>query len=257
LYFIPGQRDAYLRCSDEALALGEGLGDEAQLTHPLSVRTNALCFAGDNASALETGRRGLALAAGAGDIVYRIHLNVNVGPVYASVGDHRRAVDLFASAVELLRGDLERDRLGRTLYPSVLARNELVASYADLGAFDPVRATSADALRIADALGHSASLIMARLEVAESLVRPGNFAQAIPRLEVDVQRFRDAGLLTWSTSAAALLGYSYAMTGRLREGLALIREAIDQLSQGRRTREAFFAALLCEAHLRDGEVAET
>jgi tetratricopeptide (TPR) repeat protein len=90
----------------------------------------------------------------------------------------------------------------------------------------------------------------------ENLVRRGDFHDAIPRLEVTIQALRDAGLLVWAVSASAMLGYAYAMTGRLREGITLLREAIEQAARGRRTHEARWTAHLCEALLRDSQVAE-
>jgi hypothetical protein len=52
------------------------------------------------------------------------------------VGDHPRLLTLFAKAVELLGDDLERERRGRVLYPTVLARDELATAHAELGQFD-------------------------------------------------------------------------------------------------------------------------
>jgi tetratricopeptide (TPR) repeat protein len=255
-YFVLGEREAYLSCMDEALALAERLGDKERLARVLAVRTNALWFAGHNARALEAGARAVTLADTVGHRIDQIHASVNLGLACATVGEHHRAVALFTRALDLLRDDLEGERLGRTLYPSVLARNELAASNAELGQFESAMRISEQALRIAEGLGHLSTLLMAGMESCEVLLRRGRFADAIPRLEVGLQAFGEAGLLTWSTSAKALLGYSYAMTGRLRDGVPLLREAVEQTAQGRRTREAFFAAYLCEAHLKDGQMAE-
>jgi tetratricopeptide (TPR) repeat protein len=87
-------------------------------------------------------------------------------------------------------------------------------------------------------------------------VRRAAFHEAIPRLEAAIQALRDGGLLVWAITAGALLGYSYAMTGRLREGISLLREALDQTTRGRRTHETRLIAYLCEAQLQAGQVGE-
>jgi class 3 adenylate cyclase/tetratricopeptide (TPR) repeat protein len=254
--FILDEREAFLRYMDEALALAERLGDEERLARVLAIRTNAFWFAGDNRRALESGRRAVALAEAVERPSHLVQACLNHGLVCQAVGDHRGAAVLFARAAELLRDGLERERLGRTMYPAVLARNELAASYAELGRFDSAMATNEEALRLAESLGHVTSRLTARLESCENLVRRGNFHDAIPRLEAVIKALQDTGGLVWAVSGSAMLGYSYAMAGRPREGIPLLREAIEQTALGRRTREAQWTAYLCEAQLRDGQVAE-
>ena len=230
--------------SDGALSLAERLGDEIQVARALALRTTALWFAGDNPRALESGHRAVTLAEAVGHRIYLISACLNLGLVCQTVGDYRRGLTLFAKAVDLLGDDLERERLGRGLYPAVLARNELAASHAELGQFDVAAGLHEEAVRLAEELGHSTTLLMARLESCESLVRRAAFHDAIPRLEVVLQAFRDAGLLVWAVSGSAVLGYSLAMTGRLSEGIALLRAAIEQTAGGRRTNEAHWIAHL-------------
>ena len=255
-YFLLGEREAYLACMDEALGLAERLGDEERLARVLGIRTLAFWFAADNARALESGTRAVALADAVGHRVHQIHASLNLGVTCATVGEHARAVALFAKTVALLRDGLERERLGRTLYPAVLARNEMAASYAELGQFESAAATTQEAFRLAEALDHAGTVLSTRLDSCGNLLCRGEFHEAIPRLEAVVAALRDAGLLVWSTSGAALLGYSYAMTGRPREGVGLLRHALDQTVTGRRASEARFMAHLSEAQLRDGNVAD-
>jgi class 3 adenylate cyclase/tetratricopeptide (TPR) repeat protein len=254
--FALGEHEAYLQNMDEALALAERLGDEEQLANVLGARTNALWFAGDNPRALESGHRAVTLAEAVGHRIYLVNACLNLGLVCQSVGDHRGALTLFAKAVERLRGDLERERLGRALYPAVMARNELATTHAHLGQFDVAVAIHEEAVRLAEGLGHSTTLLTARLESYETLVRRSAFHDAIPRVEAAIQALRDGGLLVWAITAAALLGYSYVMTGRLREGIPLLREALDQTARGRRTNETRLIADLCEAQLQAGQMGE-
>ncbi len=251
-----GEREAYLRCIEEAVALAERLGDEQRLATVLTAWANGLWFAGDNRRALERGRQAVALAEAIGDPVSRMHANLNLGMICSSGGDHQRAIVLLESAVELLGGDLERERLGRTLYPSVNARGELARSQAEVGRFDSAKATLDAALRIAEDLQHSTTLLVIRLDACHVLLIRGDFRDAIPEIEACLGAFRAAGFPAWSTGAAAMLGYAYAMTGRLEEGIALLRDAVAEVAQGRRTREAVFTTYLGEALLLARELGE-
>jgi tetratricopeptide (TPR) repeat protein len=170
--------------------------------------------------------------------------------------DYHRALTLQAKAVELLRGDLDHERLGRNLYPAVNARSELAVAHAELGQFDRALAVHEEALRLADGLGHTTTLLTARLESYQTLVRRAAFYDAIPRLEATIQALHDAGLLVWVMLGSANLGYSLVMTGRAPEGIALLRDVLEQTARGRRTYEARWMAYLCEAYLRAGQVAE-
>jgi class 3 adenylate cyclase/tetratricopeptide (TPR) repeat protein len=254
--FSLGEREAYLRCMEEALALAERLGDAEQLARVLAIRTNALWFAGDHPRALESGHRAVTLAEAVGPPSHQIQASLNLGMVCQTVGDYRRALTLLTKALELLGGDLERERLGRNQYPVVVAHNGLAAAHDELGQFDVASAIHEKALRLAEAIGHSTTLLNARLASCGTLVRRAAFHDAIPRLEVAIKALRDAGLQVWVVSGSAMLGYSLAMTGRLSEGIALLRAAIEQAARGRRTNEAYWMADLCEAQLRGGQVAE-
>jgi tetratricopeptide (TPR) repeat protein len=248
-HFALGEREGILRCMKEAMGLAERLGDQPRLATVVAAWANALWFAGDNQRALEAGSRAVALADAIEDPVAQISASLNLGMICGSVGDHHRAVGLFARAVELLGGDLQRERLGRTLYPSVNARGELARSQAELGDFHSALATIAEALRIAETLLHSSTLKVLRLDACHVLLCRGDFVDAMPQLETCLQDFRTAGFPAWSCAAAAMLGYAHVMTGRLGDGILLLREAVEEAARGRRTREAIFMSYLCEAQL--------
>jgi len=255
-HFALGERAGLLQRMEEAVALAERLGDERQLAINLGAWAISLWFAGDNRRALEPGRRAVALAEATGDVTAQIGTNIDLGTIWSSVGDHHAAAGLLTRAIGLLRGDLERERLGRTTYPSLHARGRLARSQAELGEFDAARATLDEGLGIAEALQHTMTLQVARLDACHVLLCRGHFHDAVPRLEGCLEAFRAASLVMWSSTAAAMLGYARAMTERPEDGIPLLREAIEQLARGRRTMEALFTTYLCEAHLLARQLAE-
>jgi class 3 adenylate cyclase/tetratricopeptide (TPR) repeat protein len=250
-----GDSGVYLACMDEALALAERLGDEERLARVEAIRVNALWAAGDQPAALESGRRAVARAEAIGHRVNLIHACLNLGMVCRTVGDHRRVLVLCAKTVALLGGDLGRERLGRNNYPVVTAQTELAIAHAELGQFDLAMAAHEETVRLAEGLGHTTTLLVARMQPAETLVRRGRFREAILGLEAGTQALRDAGVQTWMVGGAGPLGYALAMTGRVPEGIALLRDAVAQ-ARSRRTYETRWMAHLCEAHLLGGQLAE-
>ena len=88
---------------------------------------------------------------------------MNLGLVCRTVGDYHRVLALCAKAVELLGDDLGRERLGRNNYPVVIAQNELAAAHEEMGQFDLAMAAHEEAVRLAEGLGHTTTLLVARL----------------------------------------------------------------------------------------------
>jgi len=255
-HFALGERAGLLQRMEEAVALAERLGDERQLAINLGAWAIALWFAGDNRRALDPGCRAVALAEATGDALAQISTYADLGTIWSTIGDHHRAAGLLSHAMALARGDLGRERLGRTIYPSVHASNRLARSQAELGEFDSARATVDESLRVAEALQHTTTLLVARLDACHVLLCRGDFHDTVPQLEACLDAFRAAGLPVFSSAAAAMLGYARAMAQRPEDGIPLIREAIEQLAQGRRTMEALFTTYLCEAHLLARQVSE-
>ncbi len=254
--FALGKPEVYLSSMAEALALAERLGDQERLARVEGIRTNAFWAAGDNPAGLESGHRAVAIAEATGHRINLIHAALNLGMVYRTVGDYHRVLTLCAKVVEVLGSDLGRARLGRNNYPAVTARTELAVAHAELGEFDRAMAVHDESVRLAEELGHSITVLVARLPPCETLVRRGAFHEAMPRLEAATQALREAGLHMWAHAGVAAMGYSLAMTGRVAEGIALLRDALAQTARGRRTNEVRWMSYLSETHILGGQLAE-
>src|SRR4029434_3027432 len=98
---------------------------------------------------------------------------------YHALGDHRRALGLLRRNVESLAGDLIRERFGPSL-PAVLSRAWLTRCLAELGAFPEGIAHAEAAVRVAEAVDHSNSLIISYLGVGFLSLRQGDLSRAIP-----------------------------------------------------------------------------
>ena len=264
-YYALADREGYLRVMEDALGVAERLGEPAPLARVLGIRTNALWSAAEYTRARESGERALTLAEACGDAPLQVHANLNLGMVCHSVGEYERAAVLYTKTAALLCGDLERDRLGRFLYPSVFSRSELASVQSALGQFDLALATLQEAIGLADALGHPATVLRVRIEFGNVLSSRGDFDAAISALQAAREAAREPDVVAWAITSSGLLGYALAMAGRLAEGILLLREALRQAAGSRRSAEASFAVHLGHALLRQsspqaaqeaGELAE-
>src|SRR5207247_1023320 len=119
----------------------------------------------DHDSAVAAGQQALAVAETLGDVALRVMAQQFLGVAYYALGDHRRAIGLLRSNVESLAGDLIRESFGLVGHPAVNSRSWLVRCLAELGAFPEGVAHGEEAIRIAEAVDHPHSLILAYLGV--------------------------------------------------------------------------------------------
>jgi tetratricopeptide (TPR) repeat protein len=184
--------------------------------------TDALAFAQTARAIVET----------LGDFRLKIVANQYLAAARWNVGDYQAATDLFREVTELLKGDLSRERFGQALLPSVFARGYLTHALAERGEFDEAIAEAQEGLRIAEAVDHPYSVGQAYRALGYVHVVKGEFAQAVPLLERALAMSRDWSISLLSPSCMGFLGYTYARSGRLEEGLALLAQAMAAFEPG-------------------------
>jgi class 3 adenylate cyclase/tetratricopeptide (TPR) repeat protein len=241
-----------LACSEKMRSLAETLGDPHRLALAVDRMGNVLSQMGDNVRALEFAERGLALAETVGAVDLLVSTRMNLGLLYRVMGDYRRGATVLAQTVELLRGDLARERFGRPLYPAVTARLYLTTCLSALGEFRQAISTAEEGLRIAEALQQSGSLLVAHVSRCEPLLQQGRFHDAVSRLERAMALYTP-DLIAWYPMTAGALGFAYAMTGRLADALQLLEQAAERARRVDRRRETQWLAYLSEAYLRAGQ----
>jgi tetratricopeptide (TPR) repeat protein len=99
------------------------------------------------------------------------------------------------------------------------------------------------------------SLIAASLGACSVLLRRGTFQQAVQRLE-GLAPSRGASLAAWSPLLAGMLGYAYAMTGRVVDALPILEQAVDRAHHANRTIEVVLKTYLVETYLLAGRHAD-
>ena len=237
----------------EAKRLAEALGDERRLGRALAALAVWALSAGDPDQALELSHRALAIAIGHNDESLQASVGYRLGVIWQAKGDYRQAVEHLSRGVEALQEDRRYERTPSGTVVSIWARDRLAACLVELGDFAGAMARAEEAGRIAREIDHAPSQLCAYRSLGLVSLRRGDLIQAIPPLEHAVELCRGIPAPNYFDGSAARLGYAYALSGRLPEGVALIEEALaNPAAIGGVANHPLFLAYLGEAHLLAG-----
>jgi len=241
----------------EAEALAEALDDPRRLAQVSSFLSFDYCRRGLYDQAITAARRALALATACGEVILHAEAHIFLGRAYHHQGNDRQAIDCFKQTVAAHEGVRRHERSGAVLLPAVHSRAWLAACYAELGTFAEGRALGEEGLRIAEAVAHPASLMIASWGMGLLALRQGDLRRALPLLERAVGLCWEAdqpGNFPWM---AAALGAAYTLGGRVADAVALLTQALEQLmSMERMDFQAHCQLFLGEAHMLEGHLEE-
>jgi tetratricopeptide (TPR) repeat protein len=157
------------------------------------------------------------------DVPLQVAARFLLGTACFDFGEYRRAEDLLGEVVQALDGDLARERCGLFFFPAVISRAWLARALAERGAFAHGLVHAQDAVRIAEALGQAAGVSFALWQLGYLLGLKGDFPQAMPLLERGLAVAREVQVLVPSVHNAGVLGDVLVRSGRVAEGLDLLR----------------------------------
>jgi tetratricopeptide (TPR) repeat protein len=241
----------YLR---EAEGLAQALGDQHRLGWAAAYMTNYFGDTGDPRRAVEVGQRTLALAGTLGDTALQVVLHLFLGRAYRALGDYPQAIALLRQNLVFLEGARLHERFGLSGLPSVLSRGLLARCLAEVGAFTEGLAHGEEGLRIAEAVDHPHSLIVACHGIGHVYLYKGEFYQAISWLErgLEVCRVWDIPRLLYLVSS--ILGYAYVLAGRVSDALPLLEQHVS--TEAMENMRGRVHGWLSEAYLRLGRLDE-
>jgi tetratricopeptide (TPR) repeat protein len=222
-----GERRRILDYLREAETLAEALGDRCRLGQVSARMTEYFTAMGDHDRAIASGQQTLALAAELGDFALQVMANQRLGRAYLMLGDYRQATDILKRNVASLEGELRWERFGQLSPPSVLSRSWLVRCLAERGEFAEGIAHGESGLRIAEAVDQPYGLSHICQGVGMLYLRKGELHQAIPVLERSLVRCNVANAPDLYRINASLLGHTYALSGRVAEGVPLLEQAVE------------------------------
>ena len=212
----------------EAEALAHAAGDRRRLGLVLVNITYNLASLGDLAGALEAGERAAATLSGQGE---PHRADVVRARVRYGLGEYRQGIEIcrgsepWIEAQGRVRGSALVDRF--TGVHGVYIRIWRVLCLAELGQFTEAAVWGDQAIREAEmttTLGPP-ERIWAYVGVGRLHVVRGAFEQAIAVLEPAMRMFEGGALTVYFPRIAASLGTAYVHTGRVADGLVLLRQA--------------------------------
>jgi class 3 adenylate cyclase/tetratricopeptide (TPR) repeat protein len=221
-----GRHEPAFRHLCEAERLAQALGDQRRLgwiAAYLSEHARMTGYAGDAPALAE---RAHAIADGLDDLPLRIAATYYLGTAYFVAGDYRRTDEFFARILQLLDGDRVRERYGLAGLPSVMARFFWTSALIERGEFARAMVQAQDGIELAEVLDHPYSLTHALLAFGRLHGARGDLGQAIRLTERGFALSHEWSLTQLSPMVGDVLGYFYALSGRIAEGVALLEEAL-------------------------------
>ena len=187
-----------------------------------------LWWAGEHERAVKAAERDMAVGASFGNFSMRVVAGCRLAQAHHSLGNYRRAVELFRQTVGSLEGDLVHERFGMGAFPSVWARSWLAWSLAERGEFAEGVAVSEEAVRIAESGDHPYSQVQAGFGLGMVYAIQGRTELAIPALEqgLVVARLEKINFLVPFLTGP--LGAVYARAGELDHAVTMLEQTVEQ-----------------------------
>jgi tetratricopeptide (TPR) repeat protein len=241
----------------EAEALAATLDEPNRLGQVAIHLSRHFYFRGAYDESRAAAQRALNLVTADGDVVLAAVANQRLGLPYGTQGDYRRAIDYLRQSLAFFEGVQALERFGQTFLPAVLSSAHLAWWNAELGRFAEGRDFGDEGLRIAEAVAHPGSLMMASWGMGLLTLRQGDLPRALPQLERAIGICQNADLPAYAPRVAAALGAAYTLGGRAADAVALLMQAMEQTA----AMELIVFQALCgislgEAHLRAGSLEE-
>ena len=161
----------------------------------------------------------------ASDLPLEVGARFYLGCAHITAGNYVEAEELFTIISRSLVGELERDRCGLPFVPAVVARSWLVWSLAERGEFDNGKVHAQEALDIAEAVGHPFNLAHIYYDLGYFYGVKGELDQAVEALDKALALVREWNLTYLSPFIMGFFGHVCALSGRVEEGTALLKQA--------------------------------
>jgi tetratricopeptide (TPR) repeat protein len=189
----------------------------------------------------------LKAARAVGDTRLEVLANNYLGYLSRTSGEYQRAADFFRTIIDLTEGALGTERIGPN-YPAVIARCLLPYTLADLGEFAEGIARGQEGVRLAEALGQPFTAAHCFWGLGYLLGIKGDLGEATRLLEKGYAICREWDVVFMSPFLAWTLGWVYARSARVEEGLPLMRNGLAGIERlGFVAYEAMGDAQLAEA----------
>ena len=219
-----GQYGHILDRMRQAEALARELDDRRRLGLVLADIGARLRNVGNHTGALEAIRQALDIAMEIRDTDLEVEAKYRLAQAHFALGDLIPAASLFTETAHVLATDGGPHRAGLPPYFAAWPRAWLALVFSHLGRFTEAMGHAEAAIRIAEAANHPHTVIESHGALGAVSLERGDWHTARDVFErgmalLQARRIGDANILSG-------LGYAYAQSGRLAEGLPLLEESL-------------------------------
>src|SRR5262249_52402627 len=142
--------------------------------------SNYLYIMGVHDQAITAGQRGLTLATASGEVGLQALANYFLSFTYWLQGDYHRAIDYSRQAVAFFDGAGRHGPSAPPPPPAVFCCATLATCHAELGTFAEGRTCGEEGRRIAEAVAHPYSFMVASWGLGLLALRQGDLPRALP-----------------------------------------------------------------------------
>jgi len=219
-----GQYGQILDRMREAESLARELGDRRRLGLVLADIGARLRNVGDHPRALEASQQARDIAIELGDTGLEIEAKYRLAQAHFAVGDLAQAGSLFRETAEALADERVAHRAGLPPFFAAWSQAWLGSVFSHLGRFAEATAHAEEAIRIADSANHPHTVIESHGALGGVSLERGDVQTARRVFEHGFALLRRRGV--GDANILSGLGYAYALSGRLSEGLPLLEESV-------------------------------
>ena len=237
----------------EAERIARTLDDQRRLSRLSVYLCQHFILTGHPKEALGFGQTAQAIAESLRDVPLQVTGTLYFGAACLYVGDYRQAEDLLLRVLQLLEGDLVRERLGLAGFPALMARSYLTWVLTDQGKFEEgIVHGREEGLRLAESLDQPYSLVATCWTLACLHLTRGDLSDAVRLLERGLALCREWNLTFFAVQQMATMGYAYTLSGRNAEGIPLLEQALSAgETMGFAVYQPLYLVYLGEAYLAD------
>jgi len=250
-----GKVERTLHHLQNAEHLATNLNDRSRLCRVVSFIANCLLVQGRYDDALATGERALNLARELGD--HRLELATQMYLTRARLcrGEYRAVIGMYRNIIRELDEKPLDEFLDLPVLPAVVARSNLAISLAESGSFPEAALHARDAACRADASAQPDSIMWANWGIGMVALVQGASDRAVGVFERLLEMCRVYDLDAYTSRIKAALGCAKARFGDVKEGLALLEQAValDASAEPQITK-SFTLTALAEANFLAGNL---
>ncbi len=211
----------------DAERLARTLGDPRRLCSVSIHMGQHFWWIGELTQASDFCESAAAIAEELGDHALRVGASFILAAARLTSGDYPRAIELFRKVMQWLEGPASNERLGLAGFPAVMARGWFARGHAERGAFREGITCGQEAIQLGKSLDHPYSLIVALGGLGYLYIIKGDYQRAVPLLEEALALAGEGKNLPLLLPMAMWpLGYAHAQSGRVADGLSLLRRAL-------------------------------